>query len=103
MLLVPETLHDELEVRSLDPRTVPPALDGSQAAQRGLDLPGADLVEDALDELGLDGHCLPRELRVPLGRSQHGRLRGVAVETVQPEGVAEQPGDSPCKTVELGE
>ncbi len=54
-LLVPEALHDELEVRRLDPRAVLRALDRPEPSERRLDLPGADLVEHALDEVRLDG------------------------------------------------
>ena len=50
MLLLPEALHDELEIRRLDPPTDVAALDAPEAAERRLDLTGTDLVEHPLDE-----------------------------------------------------
>ena len=63
-LLVPEALHHELEIRRLDPRAVLRAFDRPEPAERRLDLAGADLVENALDELGLDDHRLAGQLGV---------------------------------------
>ena len=52
-LFFPETLHDELEVRRLDPCRVFRAFDRAASTQRRLDLAGADLVQHAVDELWL--------------------------------------------------
>ena len=50
VLLLPETLHDELEVRRLDPPTDVAALNAPEPAECRLDLTCADLVEHTVDQ-----------------------------------------------------
>ena len=90
VLLVPQALHDELEIRRLDPRSVLRALDRPEPAERRLDLAGTDLVEDALHEGGLDDHRLAGQLGVAFGRPQHRCSRRVAVQAIEAQCVPEQ-------------
>ena len=102
-LVLPEPLHDDLEVRRLDPRAVLAALDDSEAAERRLDRARPDLVEDSLDEKRLDGDGLARELGVPLDGADDRRAGRLAVEPVEPESVREEAGDPAGEAIELGE
>src|SRR6187402_1958672 len=102
-LLLPEALHDELEVRRLDPPTDVAALDAPEAAECRFDLTGADLVEHTLDEGRVDRHCLARELHIALDRSQHGCSRRTTVESVEAEGVRKEARDPSREAVELGQ
>ena len=102
-LLVPDALHDELEVRRLNARAVVRGLDGAEPAQRGLDLARTDLVEDAPDEPGLDRHCDAGELGVALDRAHDRGPRGLAVESIESKRVREEAGNATREAVELGE
>ena len=102
-LLVPEPLHDELQVRSFDARAVVAAFDRAEAAERRLDLARADLVQDPPDECGLHRDGRTGELGEALERAFDRRSRGPSVEAIEPERIGEQAGDSPREAVELGE
>ena len=101
--LLPEPLEHELEVGRLDTAARGGALDRAQTAERRLDLPGADLVQDPLDELGLCRHRLPDELAVALERTDDRGSRSCSVEAVESKRVREQPGDAAGEAIELGE
>ena len=77
------------------------ALDGSCAAHGGLDLPGSDLVQHALDELGLDGDRRARELGEALDGADDRGAGGLAVQAVEPKRVREQAGDATGEAIEL--
>jgi hypothetical protein len=83
-LLVPDPLHDELEIRRLYPRPDFVPLDGTKASECRLDLPGSDLVQHALGQLRLDGDGRAGQLRVTLDRTQDRRSAGLPIEPVQP-------------------
>jgi hypothetical protein len=103
VLLLPDSLHDELQVRRLDSSPEVGDLDHAEPPDRRLDLPGTDLVENPLDELRLDRHRAACELREALGRPQDRRPCSRAVETVESKGVGEEPRDAPGEAVELRE
>ena len=84
-LLLPEALHDELEVRRLDPPVGPFARDRAAALAAHVDPAALHLVEDGLDERGLDRHRRAAELAVALDRP-HDRLAAAApVEVLEPQ------------------
>ena len=100
-LVIPDALHHELEVRRLDPRGRLDAFHCAEPAEGRLDLAGAYLVEDSLDELRLDCDRLAREVRVALDRAQDGGTCRPAVEPVKTKRVRKQAGNAPGEAVEL--
>ena len=84
-LALPETLEDELEVRSLDAGV------------------GRRLVEHRLDERVLGRELLAAQLAVAGERAEDRGASGVAVEPVEAEEVREQLGDPAGELVELGQ
>ena len=86
---MPDTLHDELQVRSLD-RVARPAF-----GRR-------DLVEHSVDELGLRATraAVLCERRVALEGSDDRGARGVAAQAVESERVAEEPRDAALEPIQ---
>src|SRR5205807_3857518 len=101
--LLPEALHDELEVRRLDPARVTGARDRAAAVHAVVDPAALHLVEDGLDERGLDAHGLAAELAVALERADDRLAPARPVEMVEPEVVAEEVRDPGLERVELRE
>ena len=98
-LLLPEALHDELEIRRLDPSL---ACGRDPAAAHALvDPTGLDLVEHGLDELGVDSHRLAAELAVALDRTDDRLAPSLPIEMVEPQVVAEEVRDPGLERVEL--
>ena len=100
-LLVPQALHHELEVRRLDAGAVCGALDRAEPAERRLDLACTDVVQHALDEIGVDRHVLVGELGEALDRTDDRCASGLTVEPIEPERVPEETGDATGEAVEL--
>ena len=97
---VPEPLHDELEIRRLDPARRPVLLDDAEPARPELDPARADAVEDPLDEHVLGDHVFTLQRTPALQGSDDRRSPGGAVEPVEAEHVAEQVRDPPFEAVE---
>ena len=77
------------------------ALHRAEATKGGLDLSGAHLVEDALDELRLDAHRIAREFGVAIDRAYDRRGCSLTIEAIEPEGVREQARYTTGEAVEL--
>src|SRR5207237_6918571 len=92
-LLLPEALHDELEVGRLDPAGVTGARDRAAAVHAVVDPAALHLVEDGLDERGLDARPLAAELAVALEGADDRLAPTRPVEMVEPEVVAEEVRD----------
>ncbi len=99
---IPEPLHHELEVRRLDRRRIA-IRSGAERIAFEAHATGLHLVEDGLDEVGLDLDVRLRELVVPCEGPEDGLAGGSAIETLEGEIVAEHVRNPPGENVELGE
>ncbi len=70
---------------------------------RELDLTCADLVENRFDQRRLDGEGRICQRREPLDRSNDGGSSRHTIESVETEGVREEPGDPTGEPIELRE
>ena len=103
MFLVPDPFHHELQVRRFDAALV--RFTGREPAPRlaQVDLSRRGLVENGLDQFGLDLDRVPGGLVVALDRLDN-RLSGrAAVEMIEPKVVREEVRDAPFEPIELGE
>ena len=95
-LLVPQPLHDELEVRRLDPDRAVAALDRPAPGLADLDLAGDDLLEHRVDELRLDLDALVLRRRARCSardRLDDRGARRARVEVLEAQVVAEHVRD----------
>ena len=106
LLLGPEPRHDELEERRLDPRLLRlGVLDDAAAGLAEDDVPGPDVPDHRLDELGLDlvRRVAPsaEQLVVRLDRLDDRGGRGLLVEVLDAEVAGEEVEDPALEAVEL--
>ena len=97
---VPEPLHNQLEVRRLDPGRAAVRAVRAETAWAELDAADPYPVEHGGDELVLDRHGIALEL-FPAVEWLHDRgPTGVAVEAIEAEDVPEQVGDGALESIE---
>ena len=101
---IPDALQNELQIRRLDPtgRDLRP-LHTAQAGDPWLDPTGSHLVEDCIDELGLDrdGAARSGKLRVALERPEDRCTTSFAVEVIETKRVSEELRNAVLEDVEL--
>ena len=100
---VPQPLHHELQVRSLDPARGAVALGDAETARAELDSSRADAVEDTLDEHVLGDDLLAFELAPALQGPDDRRPPGNPIEPVETQDVREQARDVAFEPVESRE